>query len=805
MSFITKMSSDEALVGAKAAKLALLNTIGGINVPPFFVITTDAFNHVIGSSHSRIRRLDGLTADSQEIQAIAQEIQGDLLSRDISESLTDSVCSAYHEFSQLLGAHDTIVSVRSSATAEDGTMASFAGQYTTCLNVQGTVELLKAIQRVWASTYSAQAISYRIKHGYAHQKAHMAVIVQKMIDAVSAGTIYTIDPETGAPTICINAVDGLGFAEVSGEITPVSWVIDPQSLVVIKRRSPKRRTLYPLDTGTLRDLVQQVKKISAYFKDNWQIPFLEAEFACDSDEHIYFTQVRPETVWSNGKAYLTAVDLDRASHVPRIFQGGSTGCPGVASGILRVVNSIDEAEAAALTGDILVTPNTTNVWERVFGRIGGIITDIGGTGSHTAVVMREIGKPAIVGAGRAMQTLSVYDGSRITLDATQRIIFAGLEASEITHQLKTIVPTYGTEDRQSKEEVWAEADRLPGRTSTDVSGLRWINKPDYPACQFMQSVYLEAHQWIGKRLQTPIKNEINANIHRIAFENLFQWRTKLRQMGLDALEELHDEREKSFSNYLKVSRNFELKHEIIEKWLSTYIRLNAFIGLGFDIYKVTEGLLEAALSQKKILEPYYTQIRSARQETGDLESSHAAHDLYLLADEVENNPLLAEVLRAACALHDDALINKEAYKLFYIKLERHAYNYKVTYVAEINQSRTEAVLAAAGEILKILGGCRKRPYVSYRVSSDKNVQYFPYHPYLQRVHRLALASEKARQDSHHLRVRGHWLIRKKLEELGAFLKKKGRIGSFPELFDYPHDWFLTQVSEYEKSTNDSQN
>jgi hypothetical protein len=83
--------------------------------------------------------------------------------------------------------------------------------------------------------------------------------------------------------------------------------------------------------------------------------------------------------------------------------------------------------------------------------------------------------------------------------------------------------------------------------------------------------------------------------------------------------------------------------------------------------------------------------------------------------------------------------------------------------------------------------------------SEKNVQFFPHNADLQRILRLALSSEKARQDSHHLRVRGHWLIREKLEQLGDFLMKNGRIGSFSDLFDHNPDWLLNQGSEYEVS------
>jgi phosphohistidine swiveling domain-containing protein len=510
--------------------------------------------------------------------------------------------------------------------------------------------------------------------------------------------------------------------------------------------------------------------------------------------------VRPETVWSHGKAHLTAVYLEKASDETRIFQGGITGCPGVVSGVLRVVKNIAEAEAVLQTGDILVTPNTTNIWELVFSRINGIITDIGGTGSHTDVVMREIGKPALVGAGHAMQSLKAYENSLITLDATQRMIFAGAEASEITRQLKTITPAYGAADFQTEGESWTETSTLPGRTSIDSARRRWINKPDYPVCKFMQSVYLEAHQWIGRRLQTLVRNEIDQSIHRIAFEDLFQSRIRLRQMGIDDLEKLHDEREKAFADYLEAIMNFALKHEAVNNWLMLYVKVNVFIGLGFDIYKVLEEMLDDALANKKIAEPYYTQIRSSRQEIGDFESTCAARDLFSLIAEARNHRCQTEALETACASQDDEPTKTNDHEPFYKRLEHYANNYKVTCVAEINQSTTEVVLAVVREILNIIGGCRAISHKSNMFPSEKDVQFFPYDLYLQRVLRLALSSEKARQDSHDLRVRGHWLIRENLEQLSHFLIKKQKIKCFSEIFYHSPEWLLEQVWESEDSS-----
>jgi phosphohistidine swiveling domain-containing protein len=789
-------SSDESLVGAKAAKLALLSSVAGIAIPPYFVVATAAFQWIMDCREDRIRQLDRLPSSREVLAGIAQQIREDIIAGDVPAELEEAICSAYHEFSQRLGEGLALVSVRSSATAEDGISASFAGQYATFLNVRGEAELLQAIRQVWASTYSVQAICYRKDHHYPERTTSMAVIVQKMVDATSAGTVYTVDPETGIPMICINAVPGLGVVEVSGEMTPTSWLIDPQTMTVIKRRKAAVPS-DPLEAETLMELAGQVKRIGTHFRVLWRMPTLEAEFACDRSGLVFFTQVRPETVWSKGQACLTAVDQDRASHLTRIFQGGMTGCPGVATGVLRAVNSIDEAEAVIKAGDILLTPNTTSIWERLFGRIGGIITDIGGTGSHTAVVMREIGKPALVGAGEAMKALSDYDNSLVTLDATQRMVFAGSEASKITRKVRTVTPVYGSADSQTEEESWREAGSLQGRTMTDASGQRWICKPDYPVCRFMQSIYLDAHQWIGNRLQSPNRNEIHGNMHRIAFQDLFQWRIRLRQMTLNELEKLHEEREQTFADYLDACWRFDLAQENVKNWLMLYVRVNAFIGLGFALYKVTEGMLEEAMAHKMIVEPYYTQIRSARPVGVELESCCAERDLHMLAAEARCDSLLSAALAAACAEQSNAPFRTPACESFYKMLLCHTCWYKVTRIAEIDLSLTEAVLAVAREVINAMDGYSTAQGERDRYPSEKGVEFFPDDPCFQRLHSLTLAAEKSRQDSHHLRVRGHWLIREKLEQLAKYLVGEGRIGNFSELFDHSPDWLMRQVSYFE--------
>ena len=113
------------------------------------------------------------------------------------------------------------MAVRSSATAEDLPEASFAGQQSTFLNVQGEEEVVAAVQGCWASLFEPRAIFYRHQQGFDHFKVGIAVPVQKMVQSQASGVMFTLEPVTSDTSkIVIEAVFGLGEAIVSGEVTP---------------------------------------------------------------------------------------------------------------------------------------------------------------------------------------------------------------------------------------------------------------------------------------------------------------------------------------------------------------------------------------------------------------------------------------------------------------------------------------------------------------------------------------------------------------------------------------------------------
>ena len=125
----------------------------------------------------------------------------------------------------LLALGEGAVAVRSSAVAEDLAEASFAGQYETVLDVRGLEEVQAAIRRCRDSASSARVKSYRTQRA-ADASDQMAVLVQRMVDAVAAGVAFTANPVTGdRDEVVISAVRGLGERLVSGEASADEWVV----------------------------------------------------------------------------------------------------------------------------------------------------------------------------------------------------------------------------------------------------------------------------------------------------------------------------------------------------------------------------------------------------------------------------------------------------------------------------------------------------------------------------------------------------------------------------------------------------
>lgn len=302
---------DAAIAGGKGASLGEM-TGAGIQVPPGFVVLAGAFERFLEEAGLN-QELD--TILDQEVRR--DELQSvELASAKIQQLIVnarmpDDIAAAIQEAHAALGAE--FVAVRSSATAEDGATAAWAGQLDTFLNTR-SVDLLNHVQKCWASLFTPRAIFYRFEKGMHGQKISVAVVVQKMVQSEVSGIAFSVHPVTeDYNQLIIEAGFGLGEAIVSGQVTPDSFVVEKEPRRIIdKNITYQSRALWraagggnewrelseeegnkpALSDGQVMELAEIVLGIERYYG-----------FPCDIEwafeaGHFFVTQSRPITTLS---------------------------------------------------------------------------------------------------------------------------------------------------------------------------------------------------------------------------------------------------------------------------------------------------------------------------------------------------------------------------------------------------------------------------------------------------------------------------------------------------------------------------
>jgi phosphohistidine swiveling domain-containing protein/uncharacterized membrane protein (DUF106 family) len=201
---------DKALAGGKAVNLGILLR-AAFPVPDGFCVTTDAYRYWVGAR-----------------------------SEEMPEDLVEEITQAY----RAMGSPS--VAVRSSATAEDMSEASMAGQYDTFLDIQGDEALLNRIRCCWASLDSPRTRAYLKEHGIELSQVAMAVVVQRLVPSDVAGVLFTANPQTGSKSeMLVEASWGLGEAVVSGLVQPDVLRIDKSAGRVIHARIADKQVMIP--------------------------------------------------------------------------------------------------------------------------------------------------------------------------------------------------------------------------------------------------------------------------------------------------------------------------------------------------------------------------------------------------------------------------------------------------------------------------------------------------------------------------------------------------------------------------------
>ena len=215
---------DRPHVGGKGGSLGELQR-AGIAVPPGFVVKTGAFERFIQALERKapVRSVvESLKdVDLSVATACCAQVRARVEAEELPPDVLDEIASAHAALCGGGVGAQTPVAVRSSATTEDAADASFAGLQDTYLWVTSLSQTLQKVRSCWASLYSVESVTYRRRRGLPEAAVAMAVVVQKMVDARTAGVMFTRSPLTGdRSVVTIEGSWGLGSAVVGGEVTP---------------------------------------------------------------------------------------------------------------------------------------------------------------------------------------------------------------------------------------------------------------------------------------------------------------------------------------------------------------------------------------------------------------------------------------------------------------------------------------------------------------------------------------------------------------------------------------------------------
>ena len=443
--------NDIPIVGGKNANLGEMIQ-ATIPVPPGFAITAQAYKKFINETHidQEIYRIITETitdADDPKLyEKASKKIRKLIEATEVSEEITDAIRNAYKELTKRVQSSNVPVAVRSSATAEDLPDASFAGQQETFLNAEGADEVIENTIKCWSSLFTPRAIFYRTTKGFKHEEVLISVGVQKMVDARSAGVMFTINPVTGnSNQIVIEGTWGLGEAVVSGAETPDYFVVDKDSLEIVERKiatktveyvrnketgktehskvSPERQQKPCITDEEIRRLAETGKLIDKHYGKPQDI-----EWALDRDlkfpDNVFIVQSRPETVWSTKKKENADATPKQLSEMEVVIKGIAAGRRGIGSGVAKIVFSSEDAANLLKEGDILVTTMTDPDFVPYMKLAGAIVTDKGGVTAHAAIVSRELGILCVVGTENATKVMKT--GRGYTVDSRNGVIYEGV-------------------------------------------------------------------------------------------------------------------------------------------------------------------------------------------------------------------------------------------------------------------------------------------------------------------------------------------------------------------------------------------
>ncbi len=451
---LEKLTSEMSdIAGGKIAHLGEIKNRLNLLTPDGFAITAYAFKRLMEDNRFTERineRLSAVSIDNMaKLNEVSKKIQNMVIGAEIPDDLEKAIRDAYSKLCDKAG-QKVMVSVRSSALQEDGEF-SFAGQYSTFLNVRGDL-ILQRYKEVVASLFTPQAIFYYKTKGFQEYDMVMSVGVLAMVDARAGGVMYSKDPnDPQKNTIIISAIWGLGKCAVEGVVTPETYTVSRYpDTAIIEKRIPRQETMLVCrPDGELEEVVlsddmkgkpcltdEQIKVLADYaiaLENHYKCP-QDIEWAIDENSQPYILQTRPLRVAAKEAAKPVPT---RISGYNILIDKGVIACKGIGFGKACVIRTEEDLKNFP-EGAVLVARHTSTKFVTVMNKASAIITDVGGAAGHMASLSREYRIPTILDTEVA--TTTIKGGQEITVDAINCNIYDGKVNELLEYALKKKEP-----------------------------------------------------------------------------------------------------------------------------------------------------------------------------------------------------------------------------------------------------------------------------------------------------------------------------------------------------------------------------
>jgi len=427
--------TDQA--GAKMANLGEVKNRVGLRTPEGFVISALAYQRLFAHNDLQAeidRRIQAASFERMDhLFALSSTLQQLVIRAQVPDDLRQAIEGAYDAL-QARTRPGVTVSMRSSALGEDDLGLSFAGQYSSQLNVRPE-HLIQSYKEIVASKYSLQAVFYRLSRGIRDEDVAMCVGCLAMVDALAGGVTYTRNAlDIRDQNLHLNSVWGLPKSVVDGA-TPVDLFVvergDPPRVVRQEiARKEQKFICYP-EEGVCRldltgaealtpslspDQVRELVRVGLVLEEHYGGP-QDIEWAVDQDGGVVVLQCRP----LQQKAAAQERPAARLASAPVLTGGGVTASPGVAAGVVHWVRRDTDALNFP-AGGVLVCEQARPRWAALLSRAVAVVAAEGGVAGHLANVAREFEVPALMGVP-GLEALA--EGQEVTVDADGLSIYAG--------------------------------------------------------------------------------------------------------------------------------------------------------------------------------------------------------------------------------------------------------------------------------------------------------------------------------------------------------------------------------------------